>query len=221
MIELESMAVEMPRVEGHPNRAAFRGVLTLVDVPSQRAPSGAKTHRVVLTRKAAEAAIPSLIGMGLDYSPMFDGHDVRRKVGIITSADVVGRNLEVGGYLYAKDFPEIVQEVAQFGRKPAGFASTRGEGLAMAGAATKLGDGRSLRASLAYAVEQLRHLTAGMRRGLGTSQTEAGGGALGMSFEVTKVTLADSRSRIWTLTGVTFTGGDFEEGEGGVSGYVD
>ena len=39
-IELESMAVEMPEVEGHPNRDGFRGVLTLVDVPSERAPSG-------------------------------------------------------------------------------------------------------------------------------------------------------------------------------------
>ena len=37
-IELKSMAVAMPEVVGHPNRAAFRGVLTMVDVPSQRAP---------------------------------------------------------------------------------------------------------------------------------------------------------------------------------------
>ena len=39
-IALESMAVAMPEVEGHPNRAGFRGVLTIVDVPSQRAPAG-------------------------------------------------------------------------------------------------------------------------------------------------------------------------------------
>ena len=44
MIELKSMAVAMPEVAGHPNRRAFRGVLTMVDVPSQRAPSGAKGH---------------------------------------------------------------------------------------------------------------------------------------------------------------------------------
>jgi len=30
-IELESMAIEMPQVTGHPNRKPFRGVLTLVD----------------------------------------------------------------------------------------------------------------------------------------------------------------------------------------------
>ena len=46
MIELASMAVTMPKVEGHPNRVDFRGVLTVVDVASQRAPNGAKGHRV-------------------------------------------------------------------------------------------------------------------------------------------------------------------------------
>src|SRR5579871_5367525 len=104
-LELESMAVEMPEVEGHPNRVDFRGVLTIVDVPSQAAPGGANGSRVLLTRRAAEAALASLIGMALDYSPEFDGHDARRKVGVITSADVIGRNLEIGGYLYARDFP--------------------------------------------------------------------------------------------------------------------
>ncbi len=110
-IELESMAIEMPRVTGHPNREPFRGVLTLVDVVSDRAPAGARGHRVVLTRVAAEAALASLLGMGLDYSPALDRHDTRRKIGVITRADIVGKQLELGGYLFAKDFPEIVHEI--------------------------------------------------------------------------------------------------------------
>src|SRR5579863_5341801 len=116
MIALESMAVAMPEVKGHPNRAGFRGVLTVVDAASQRAPSGSGGRRVVLPRNVAEAALPSLLGMALDYAPTFDRHDVRRKVGVITSAEIVGRNLEVGGYLYARDFPEIVEEIAKEGR---------------------------------------------------------------------------------------------------------
>jgi hypothetical protein len=116
MMELESMAVEMPEVAGHPNRAGFRGVLTVVDVASQRAPSGSRGHRVVLTKSAAEAALPSLLGMAVDYAPLFDRHDQRRKVGVITSAEIVGRNLEVGGYLYAKDFPDVVEEISKLGR---------------------------------------------------------------------------------------------------------
>src|SRR5579863_2349247 len=115
-IALESMAVAMPEVKGHPNRAGFRGVLTVVDAPSQRAPSGSGGRRVVLPKKVAEAALPSLLGMALDYAPTFDRHDVRRKVGVITSAEIVGRNLEVGGYLYARDFPEIVDEIGKEGR---------------------------------------------------------------------------------------------------------
>jgi hypothetical protein len=107
------MAIAMPVMERHPNREGFRGVLTLVDVASNRAPAGAMGHRVVLTRRAAEEALPSLLGMGLDYSPSFDRHDTRRKVGVITRAEIVGRSLELGGYLFAKDFPEIVEEIGK------------------------------------------------------------------------------------------------------------
>ena len=82
------MAIEMPPVSRHPNRQHFRGVLTLVDVPSTRPPAGARGHRVLLSRAAAERALPSLLGMGLDYTLRLDGHDTRRKVGIITEAFV-------------------------------------------------------------------------------------------------------------------------------------
>ena len=51
--------------------------------------------------------------MALDYSPALDRHDVRRKVGVITRAEIVGQNLELGGYLFARDFPEIVEEIAK------------------------------------------------------------------------------------------------------------
>ena len=134
--QLEAMAIEMPEVSRHPNRLPFRGVLTLVDTPSDQPPQGAREHRVLLTREAAEKALPSLLGMALDYTPALDAHDAKRKVGIITSADVVessalGRRpsvatstvrpttddqrpttvLEVSGYLFAKDFPEVVREL--------------------------------------------------------------------------------------------------------------
>jgi hypothetical protein len=126
------MAIEMPAVKGHPNRVAFRGVLTMVDIASDRAPSGARGHRVLLTRAAAEAAIPSLMGMGLDYSPALDRHDTRRKIGVITRAEIVGRLVEVGGFLYARDFPEIVAEIGRPSRTgAAGRGSERTTGLGM------------------------------------------------------------------------------------------
>jgi len=112
-LSLESMAIEMPAVKGHPNRVGFRGVLTVVDVASDKPPAGARGHRVLLTRRAAEAAIPSLLGMALDYAPALDRHDARRKVGVITRAQIVGRKIEVSGFLYARDFPEIVEEIGR------------------------------------------------------------------------------------------------------------
>jgi len=131
-LSLESMAIEMPAVKGHPNRAGFRGVLTIVDVASDKSPSGARGHRVLLTRRAAEAAIPSLMGMGLDYSPALDRHDARRKIGVITRAEIVGRVIEVAGFLYARDFPEIVAEIGRPRRKGASVsAGPESAGLGM------------------------------------------------------------------------------------------
>ena len=106
------MAVEFPEVHGHPNRLPFEGCLTLVDVTSDKAPSGARGHRVVLTRAAAETALPSLLGMAVDYKAGWDGHDARQKCGIITSAHLEDKKLMVSGYLFARDFPEIEQMIA-------------------------------------------------------------------------------------------------------------
>lgn len=128
-IELESMAIQMPAVLGHPNREPFHGVLTRVDVVSDKAPAGARGHRVVLTRAAAESALASLLGMALDYSLSFDRHDTQRKVGVITRAEIVGKELELGGYLFAKDFPEIVREI--------GHGTTRQEGMRDTGRQSK------------------------------------------------------------------------------------
>jgi hypothetical protein len=110
-VELEALAVTMPAVSGHPNRMGFQGVLTRVDEPSERAPAGARGHRVFLTREAAERALASLVGMALDHTPALDGHDARRKVGIITAAEIEGRDLRVEGYLFARDFPDVVREI--------------------------------------------------------------------------------------------------------------
>jgi hypothetical protein len=110
-MRLEAMAVKIPHVEGHPNRVPFEGVLTVVNTVSDKAPAGARGHRVMLTREAAEKALPSLLGMAVDYKPGWDGHDTRRKIGLLTEADVVGRQVLVRGYLYARDFPEVAEAI--------------------------------------------------------------------------------------------------------------
>jgi hypothetical protein len=128
---MHAMAVELPEVHGHPNRLPFEGCLTLVGVPSDKAPSGARGHRVVLTRAAAEAALPSLLGMAVDYKAGWDGHDARQKCGIITSATLgpdgsQDKRLMVEGYLFARDFPEIE---AHLGNRPQPEAGTRQMGM--------------------------------------------------------------------------------------------
>jgi hypothetical protein len=228
-IDLKSMAIAMPEVKGHPNRAEFRGVLTVVDIPSQRSPSGANGHLVMLTREAAEAALPSLLGMAMDYSPTWDRHDVRRKVGVITRAEVVGRNVELGGYLFARDFPDIVEEIAKSG---GGLYSERAQASrdAFAGGTVNIGaharaagstvKNRDWKYSLLDAVARLRRLAAAVGQHAETRQNsrarfrptiraEAYGAAadgLGMSYEVTGVEVRDIRSQVWTLTRVMFTG---------------
>ena len=112
-LEMRAMAVEFPEVQGHPNRLPFEGCLTLVDAPSDKAPSGSRGHRVVLTRAAAQAALPSLLGMAVDYKAGWDGHDARQKCGIITGAEIDGKELIVEGYLFARDFPEIEAKVGR------------------------------------------------------------------------------------------------------------
>jgi hypothetical protein len=106
-LAMQAMAVEFPEALGHPNRLPFEGCLTLVDTPSDRAPSGARGHRVILTRSAAETALPTLLGMAVDYKAGWDGHDARQKCGIITGAELEDKRLMVAGYLFARDFPEM------------------------------------------------------------------------------------------------------------------
>ena len=184
---LESMAVDFPRLASHPNRAPFRGVLTLVDTPSDRAPSGAGGHRVLLAREAVERALPSLLGMGLDYAPLLDRHDAQRKVGIITEADVAPASsrllrghpghaaaarmaaetageppaLHISGFLYARDFPQLMREL-------------RAQDPAEGGRGTSIGRGR--------------------------------GTPLGMSYEIADARVEDMAAAIWRVVDFTFTG---------------
>jgi hypothetical protein len=110
-MRLEAMALTIPHVQDHPNRVPFEGVLTVVNTASDKAPSGARGHRVMLTREAVENALPSLLGMAVDYRPGWDGHDARCKIGIVTEADLKGKKLVVKGYLYARDFPDAAKAI--------------------------------------------------------------------------------------------------------------
>lgn len=106
----QAMALDMPDVQDHPNKMPFKGVLTRLDQPSDLPPGGAK-KRTMMPAAVAEAAIPTLLGMAVDFTKNFDGHDRQCKIGLITGACVVGDAVEIEGFFYAKDFPEECKRI--------------------------------------------------------------------------------------------------------------
>jgi len=62
----------------------------VVNAASDKAPAGARGHRVMLTARRREGAAFAA-GDGRDYRPGWDGHDARRKIGLLTEADLVDR----------------------------------------------------------------------------------------------------------------------------------
>lgn len=112
-LQIEAMSLMVPDIKGHPNRHPFSGIVTRIGVPSDKAPGGSAGKRVILTPEAVKHAIPSILGMGVDYSHDFRGHDPQRKIGVITGAKEKGNALHIEGFFYAADFPDVVQEIVQ------------------------------------------------------------------------------------------------------------
>lgn len=107
-----------PQDGEHMNVRSFSGVLAITGTPSDKAPSGARGHRVILTERAAENALQGLVGMAISYKAGWDGHDTRQKCGLITGASIRKGRIEVIGYLWSRDFPEVVRTLES---KPDGF----------------------------------------------------------------------------------------------------
>lgn len=104
-MRIEAMSLNIPEVVDHPNRMPFSGILTRVGLSSDKAPHGTDGKRVLLTQSAAESAIASLLGMGVDLTADLGGHDAQKKVGVITAAHIDGDALNIEGFIYAADFP--------------------------------------------------------------------------------------------------------------------
>jgi hypothetical protein len=106
-MSLNAMALDIPAGD-HPNRMPFSGVLVHLDRLSDGAPSGAHGRRIIVTAEAGRKALPSLLGMAVNSNPSLDGHNAKNKIGVITSADIVGNAIRIAGFVYAADFPETV-----------------------------------------------------------------------------------------------------------------
>ena len=110
---IDAIGFDMPDAvaEPHVNRVPFRGVLTRLNEASTRPPNGADGHRVFISTEVAEAALPTLIGMGVDVDTGFKDHDKRLKVGVITNAYIEDDDLIVEGHLFQKDFEKEVHYI--------------------------------------------------------------------------------------------------------------
>jgi len=110
-ISFQAVALNVPEVSDHPNKMPFSGVLTRIDQPSDMPPEGSRGKRTVIPKAVAESALPSLLGMAVDYKPGFNGHDPKQKIGLITGANIVGDAVEIEGFFYAKDFPKECAQI--------------------------------------------------------------------------------------------------------------
>ncbi|HLQ24763.1 MAG TPA: DUF6582 domain-containing protein [Acidiferrobacterales bacterium] len=110
-MRLEAMSLEVPEVKDHPNRMPFKGILTRIDETSDLPLNGSHGRLCIITRKAAEAALPSLLGMAVDMKEGLDGHDPKNKVGLITEATIEGNAIHIAGFFYASDFPQEAKRI--------------------------------------------------------------------------------------------------------------
>ena len=63
--------------------------------PATGSRRSARTPGDADARGGGEGACPSLLGMAVDYRPGWDGHDARRKIGLLTEANLIGQRLVV------------------------------------------------------------------------------------------------------------------------------
>lgn len=101
----------------HPNKLPFSGILTRIDQPSDKAPNGSKGKRVLIPRYVAENRLDTLYDTAVDMTYNLQGHDVRTKIGIITSAEIKNDAIYVYGHLFAHDFPIEIEEIRALSRQ--------------------------------------------------------------------------------------------------------
>jgi hypothetical protein len=189
-LQLDAMSLAMPHVVGHPNRLPFRGVLTLVGTASQRSPSGARGHRVMLTHAATDVALPSLLGMALDYAPSLDAHDARRKIGIITAADIVPIPQSKTSRRAAT--PPLSPSASPLSPATPPLSPSFGDRVGSQNPVGQIAiSGYLFAHDFPDVVREIR------------AQADS---ALGMSYEIANATVPNQEAAIWTVTDFTFTG---------------
>lgn len=101
----------------HPNKVPFKCALFAVDQPSDGSPSGANGKKIRISSAVCDANLQTFVGMALniDYVNGMADHDPRFKVAVIEKAY---RSMDgyawVDGYIYGKDFPDVVATIRYY-----------------------------------------------------------------------------------------------------------
>jgi hypothetical protein len=107
-VSMSDIDLDSTELKDHPNALPFSGTLLRLDEPSQQPPHGAESHSIYVPTRVAEERLKTLPGMGINYEDDLTGHNVKRKVGVITDASISGKDVKVKGLIWKKDFPEAV-----------------------------------------------------------------------------------------------------------------
>jgi len=113
------LKLNLPEIE-HRNFVPYEGIAAFIDKASERPAHlvNFETEQIEegapisFTRAAVEAALPTLLGMGLCFQEgSYQNHAPRSKCGLITEAWVEGDELRIRGFIYGLDFPDVVAEL--------------------------------------------------------------------------------------------------------------
>lgn len=108
---------KMSDAGSHPNKVPFKCALFAVDQPSDGSPHGAGGKRIRISSNVCDQYLQTFVGMALniDYVNGMSDHDPRFKVAVIEKAY---RDLDgyawVEGYIYGKDFPDVVATIRYY-----------------------------------------------------------------------------------------------------------
>jgi len=101
----------------HPNKVPFKCALFHCDKPSDASPHGAGGKLIQISSTVASRDLHTFIGMALniDYANGMADHDPRFKVAVIEKAELDMQGTAwIEGYIYAKDFPEVVATIRHY-----------------------------------------------------------------------------------------------------------
>lgn len=90
----------------HPNWMPFKGTLLYVDEASQQPPHGSEGHQIFVSKKVAEERLKTLPGMAVNIDDDLEGHNPKKKIGVIQKAWLDGKRVNFAGIIWKKDFPQ-------------------------------------------------------------------------------------------------------------------